>query len=321
MDPILNMSATNKRNRRRNTRRRRTQRYNNPQMSGAPAGVSQDLQQFTNFYPSSNKKGIRIHTCAAISEVNREDTSAAGGALSQPGGVGVSLQLNLTEPVRLGVGGGASIDQFISPVFDLISSAFVRYKVNRLIFHYEPQSSATNGERLVFAFAEDPVHPVLWNSTVPTTTDLLALADSIAFMPWRGWSMDVSDTLNDTLYYTYADPTTTVSNVTERFSDFGVLSCVGATASQGAVAKCGVLYMEIDFELIEFCPISTTDPASAIALRSLLKKSQKKNSSKPERVDLNLGKGSKEYEGQCKSSHPYLEDAGVKHCPSCLEKL
>jgi hypothetical protein len=172
----------------------------------------------------------------------------------------------MTEPVRLGAAGATVADDYVSPVFDLIASAFVRYRVKKLVFHYEPQASSTTDERLVFAFAEDPVHPVLWSNPPPTTTECLALGDSIAFAPWRGWSMDVTSRLQDTLFYTFTDPTLAVSTFADRFSDFGVISLTGTTTGQAAVVGCGVLYMDVEVEFEEFCPIVTASPASAALL-------------------------------------------------------
>lgn len=78
--------------------------------------------------------------------------------------------------------------------------------------------------------------------------------------------MDVTSKLEDQLYYTYSDPSTSVGTFPERFSDFGVISCVGATTSAAADIPAGVLYMEVDVELREFCPISVTRPAAALHL-------------------------------------------------------
>lgn len=222
-----------------------------------------------------------MHTCAAICEIRREVNPAAGGAILLPGVAAVSVQMNLTAPSALGNGGLKTLDDFTSPVFDLIASAFVRYRVNKLIFHYEPQSAATATERLVFAFAEDPLHPVLWNATVPTQNSLLALSDSIAFAPWRSWSMDVTENLNQTLFYTHTDPSTTVAEFSERFSDFGVISCL-TNSIGGTATTCGVLYMEIDLDLEEFCPISTTRPAMVKRLKSKLNAIELRPYRKPE---------------------------------------
>lgn len=234
-----------------------------PSMQGAPVAVSQDMQQYTKFSAGSDSDSIRMHTCAAIAQIRNQVTVPQGPAFSFPASIeGMSCQLNLTQPASLRYDGSKANTSFVSPVFDLIASAFVKYRVHKLVFHYEPQCAATEVERLVFAYAEDPMHPVLWNATVPTSTSLLALADSVAFAPWRSWSMDVTHRLARQEFYTFTDSSTTVASFAERFSDFGVMSCV--TSGSGAVANvtCGVLYMETVIELIEFCPISVTLPAS-----------------------------------------------------------
>jgi hypothetical protein len=179
--------------------------------------------------------------------------------------VGVSLQLNATSPAVLSDSGTKSEQDYLSPVFDLIGSAFVRYRVEKLVFHYEPQCSATTTERMVFAFAVDPMHPVLWNASVPTQSGLLSLADSVAFAPWRAWSLDVSQRLEKERLYTFSDASTSVGAFTERFSDFGVISCI-TSASLTSSAPSGVLYAEIVVGFDEFCPISLSRPDMASAL-------------------------------------------------------
>lgn len=239
-------------------------------VAGAPAAVSEDIQQFTRFYPGSSSESLTMHTCVAISELLRETSAAQGTGLLQPGpAAGISLQLNLTQPALLTAAGAKNVVNYVSPVYDLIASAFARYRVKRCVFHYEPQSASTTPERMVFAFAEDPLHPVLWNATVPTQASLLALSDSVAFAPWRSWSMDVSGRLQDTLMYTFSDPSTTVGVFNERFSDFGVISCMTSSVS-GTNTPCGVLYLELMVELVEFCPISVTNPSSVAALMKRL---------------------------------------------------
>jgi len=258
-----------------------TRRYGGAQMMGAPAGVSQDLQQFTEFYPHpAGRTGIQIHSCAAIYNVRKIAAGSVGGALSGiTAGESISIQLNLTDPAGLANAGTKSAHGFLTPIFDLIGSAFVRYKVKKLVFHYEPQASATDSQRLVFAFANDPLHPVLWNATVPGQDDLLSLSDSIAFMPWRAWSMDVTESLTKESLYTYSSSSTTVAEFVERFSDFGVISCI-TSANTGTSTFGGVLYMETIVELDEFCPISVTRPA---LLGKLLKKVERHYNSRAQR--------------------------------------
>jgi putative flippase GtrA len=230
-------------------------------MGGAPVAISEDMQQFTRFGGGSSPDSITMHTCVALTELLRVANHSSGTAIGTPGGPGISLQLNLTQPARLSNAGTKFNTSYITPVFDLIASAFVKYKVHKLVFHYEPQSAATTTERMVFAFAEDPMHPVLWNATLPTQDTLLGLADSIAFAPWRSWSMDVSHKLSRNEFYTFTDPSTTVASFAERFSDFGVMSCI-TSATDTTQISAGVLYVETIVELMEFCPISVTLPAS-----------------------------------------------------------
>lgn len=226
---------------------------------GAPAGVSQDLQQFTRFYPGSKRDSLRMHVCAAIGQVQRISAGATGAGLVDTSQEFNSAQLNLTNPAGLQPAGTKTNYIYNSPVFDLIASAFVRYRMKKLVFHYEPQSAATASERMVFAFANDPLHPVLWNASPPNQAALLSLSDSIAFAPWRAWSMDVTNKVSQDKLYTYSDASTTVTEFAERFSDFGVISCVTNSVS-GSSAGAGIIYMECEIELEEFCPISTTRP-------------------------------------------------------------
>lgn len=238
-------------------------------VGGAPVAVSNDLRQYTRFSSGRSGETLKMTTCCAISEVLRNIASPTKGALWL-NGLGVNaVQLSLTSPYgRLGAAGFNT--PFTSPVWDLIGSAFTRYRVNKLVFHYEPQSATTNGERLVFAFARDPDHPLLWTAT-PSSANNLSVSDSVAFMPWRAWSLDVSKEMDNTLYYTY-DFNASTTSATDRFSNFGVISCVtsGPTDSND---PCGVLYMETEIEFLEFCPISVTRP-SLVTLGEKLSRQQ-----------------------------------------------
>ena len=135
--------------------------------------------------------------------------------------------------------------------------------------------------------------------------------------------MNVTDRLNNTLFYTYSDTSTTVGQVSERFSDFGVISCV-TSSNTGTNTACGVLYMELDVELIEFCPIVTTSPSSKIGLKML--KSRKSTPVK-EKQDLPEKKSTSEEKQSsdlnCSPDHGTLdflmEENGVKNysCNTC----
>jgi hypothetical protein len=141
----------------------------------------------------------------------------------------------------------------------MISTVFVKYRVVKCVLHYMPQSTADEDARMVFAFAADPVHPLLWKKDT-TSRELLAVSDSVAFMPWKSWSMDVTSKLGSQEFYTYAYPEagSGVGSFVERFNDFGVIAATtsGELASGTIPKKSGVLYLESTIEFDEFCPIS-----------------------------------------------------------------
>lgn len=237
-------------------------------MGGAPVAVSEDIQQYTVFLPNHGPRSIRMKTCAAICEINREGGTTQSGFNMLSGNGATAIMLNLTEPRRV-QDSNTTNENYVSPVFDLLASAFTRYKIHSLKFHYEPQAAATTTERMVFAFAPDPIHPLI-TSTAPSSAKLLAVADSVAFAPWRSWTMDVSSHVRSKTFYTYSDPgTTTTVALSERFSDFGSIGCVTSSTETTAL-QCGILYMEVDVELIEFCPIVTTNPSSKVMAKKVL---------------------------------------------------
>lgn len=254
-------STNNKKSRKNLGKQKRVGKTSRARVDGAPVAVSNDLQQYTRFSSGRDGSSLRMHTCCAITEVNRTSTTAAPAGLLFSGVLqATAVQLSLTRPFARADASGLSVG-FTSPVWDLIGSAFTRYRIKKLIFHYEPQCPATATERLVFAFAKDPDHPLLWTSTASSANNL-AVADSIAFMPWRSWSMDVSHIMDDTLYYTY-DFNASTDSSTDRFSNFGVIACSTSSVSQASSLIGGVLYMETEVEFVEFCPISVTRPALA----------------------------------------------------------
>jgi len=239
-------------------------------ISGAPVAVAVSRQQFVHFGQGERKDSLRMKCRINLADVQRISTAAQGNGLFDGTQAFVSEQLNLTAPMGLTGAGTKTAANWISPIFDLIASAFTRYRVRGLKFHYCPQSSTTTGERLIFAFANDPVHPVLWNSTPPTAAALESLADSVPFGPWETWSLDCTDRVAQDVLFTYSDPSTSVGQITERFSDFGVIALVTSSAS-GANTACGVLQMELDVELMEFCPITTTRPTLLARLAKRVK--------------------------------------------------
>jgi hypothetical protein len=161
-----------------------------------------------------------------------------------------STQLNYVES------SSDTVVDYLSPIFKLIATSFVRYRVLKLKFIYEPQSATDIKDRLVFAYANDPAHPMVQQSNLTATqANLLALSDSVAFAPWRSWSLDVSSEVKQDLLYTYNQ--TTTSTLDNRFNMFGAMGCVPSLqpTSETVGVVYGILYAQIQFEFIEFCPL------------------------------------------------------------------
>jgi hypothetical protein len=146
---------------------------------------------------------------------------------------------------------------WISPHLPLMSLAFDRYRVASLEFVYEPQSTAVISDRLVFAWTDDPSHPFLsaegQNVTATTASQLQALVttDSVAFMPWKSWTLKVP--VSSEPRFMYAPETTSDLN---RFYSFGSMTCVASTSSVTPVAAIyGILYVRLVIDLFDPVPI------------------------------------------------------------------
>jgi hypothetical protein len=226
--------------------------------TNAPVAVSDDLQQYVRFSSGRKDSSLRLEACIPLYEIcgNSNDGSPRLGGL-------ISDFTDLNRPyARLGSTGGIygqNVDNdsnYISPVFLLIGSSFVRYKVEKLSFIYEPQSTTTVADRLVFAYANDPNHPLITdvNTNSANQENLLALSDSVAFAPWRSWTLDVSSEVTQNMLYTYDQSQGLTDN---RFTLFGSIGCVASKIPTSELDPpiYGILYAKIAFEYIEFCPI------------------------------------------------------------------
>jgi hypothetical protein len=241
--------------------------------SSAPAAMSDFLKQHIKFGGS----GDTLNISGLIAVANIGHTATAGtfvGFVDGLGQAGGAIRLSPTNPATLNSGGAAAVGGFVSQALDLLGSAFTRYKAKKLKFHYRPQSGTNSTQQLVFAFAADPVHPLIGAaSTVVTAQGLESLADSIPFAPWAPWDMDVSSKL-DPVPWLYTDSNSIADGATpsetSRFDSFGSIGCFAATASTTTAANYGVLYMSFDMDFKEFCPISVTRP-SLMRLRDKIK--------------------------------------------------
>jgi len=233
-------------------------RANNGFTSSAPIAVSNDLQQFVTFDRGSKENTLRMSCCIPLYQICSNSYAASNLNI---GGLSRDSSTNFAS-VSIGALGGTESDSttdvnqlYLSPVLQLQGSSFVRYAMTKCMFVYEPQSPTTVSDRLVFAYANDPDHPMINpDGTIPSQATLLALSDSVAFAPWRSWSLDVSKTVRQDLLYTSPDSTNPDLN---RFSYFGAIGCVPSIepTSNTPVTVYGILYGCFEIEFREFCPL------------------------------------------------------------------
>jgi hypothetical protein len=231
----------------------------------APAAMSSFMKQKITF---GGKRHLPLEFILPIATIGQSSTSGQTSAIIDGAGTPLTgMQLNLTHVKgQLNAGGEDFAAEFTSQVLDLLGSAFAKFRIKKCRFHYRPQSGTNSTQELVFAFSSDPVHPLVYNvagGTIPTTSGLLGLPDSIPFAPWAPWDMDVSGTLNKTFEFYNASSSNNegaTSNAITRFDSFGSIACIASTASTTTAVTYGVLYMSGELDLIELSPISTTRP-------------------------------------------------------------
>lgn len=255
----------------RKTRNRKQSKNRSGFQSVAPVAVSDDIQQSVRFGAGDNPGDLRIHATIPLYQVCSGWTS---GILTIPGGfVSTADPTTLIPPetsVQLGIGIGLHSNNqltfpYLSPAVSLISNAFTRYRMRKLQFIYEPQSSTIVQDRTVFAYAEDPRHPLFYapnDASQLSSGKLLALSDSIAFAPWRSWSLDVSKSVTQNLMYTAIVDTSPYLGQPQlsdqRFSMFGTIGCVTSNTTYTGPVIYGILYARMEVDLVEFCPIVQT---------------------------------------------------------------
>lgn len=261
----------------------------------APAAVSDDLQQFVRFMPGSKESHLKVCARVPLYFVNsnyHDGTNLIRGGLSLTS-TNSFPYIALSSITGIYAGGGTDVvKNYISPVFNLIGSAFTRYKIKGCKFLYEPQSSTQTSDRLVFAYANDPEHPLIKATPAAASQGkLLALADSMSFAPWKTWELDVSQEVNQDLLYTYNQDNTETDN---RFNMFGSIGCIPSVepTSTTAMTVYGVLYAELCFEFVEFCPIiqgfTPTLFVESLKQEGVLSQDGKKCSIKKEKLEALL---------------------------------
>jgi hypothetical protein len=257
-------------------------------LATAPAAVSGSMMAGIAYssVSSTGKHGLRVTTTVPICEIGNSGDAYANGLYVQNASSGATYSSTCSvTPYNLpGVTTNAIIPSYypaaswISPHVPLMALAFDRYRVESLEFVYEPQSTSTNDDRLVFAWTDDPAHPFLspygqsFNSIVPTQLQLLVTRESTAFMPWKPWRMKVP--VGKDLLYMYNNQNSEINYLEGRLTDFGCFSCIGSALDAGAKLY-GILYVKIVLDLYDPVPIISSINAilpSLHAMRSLHRK-------------------------------------------------
>jgi hypothetical protein len=147
---------------------------------------------------------------------------------------------------------------WISPHIPLIASAFDRYRTVSCGIIYEPQATTAVADRLVCAWTDDPFHPALSAAAAAAAgkltmsqLTLLITKDSVAFAPWRPWSMKLPVSHEPKYLFDQFQAAGAVTG--GRFFNFGSLSCVSIDTTP---ATYGVLYMDLTIDFFDPVPIA-----------------------------------------------------------------
>jgi hypothetical protein len=253
-------------------------------LDNAPLAVSRNRRSTISYSTVSNKgrNAMRVHACVPFCEIGNDPflngffvQTTITGALPA-----ISINVNPYElptvvQALTGATTSGSIGSWISPHIPLLALAFDRYAVQSLEFSYEPQSTATTADRLVFAWTDDPCHPFLsaYSNLIadapPTQLELLVTQDSVAFMPWKAWTLKVPVSTDERFMYPVAE--TDGKTPSARFSDFGAMNCV-ASATVDAPVQYGILYCSMVIDFLDPVPIVTSVNSLLTALHEQRKK-------------------------------------------------
>lgn len=273
------------------TRPRRAPRTSTGSSSLAPAAISTSRRMAVSYssLSASSMSGLRVVCTVPICEIGN-DSKFNNGLFVQGAGTSsasfstVANMLPYEMSAVAGITGGPPIPgnlgmkaSYISPHLPLLALAFDRYKMNSLTFHYEPQSTSTVSDRLVFAWTDDPNHPFLsasasYNGVVPTQLQALVTPDSVAFMPWKQWSLKVPVSREPHFLYDQGNTIGTGGETdTSRLYSFGAMTCV-ASAVGGDPIQYGVLYATISIDLIDPVPIVKSISTLVASMHDLRKR-------------------------------------------------
>jgi len=233
-------------------------------VSTAPAAVSMSVGMSLNFSSAKGGRHLVAGACLPICQIGTDLFTnglvlTTGAGTSAPAGFAFlnpqflpGYQKDAADPPT-GVNG-----RWLAPQVSLISQAFDKYHVRAMEFIYEPQSTTATADRLVFAYSEDPRHPILGGAaatTVPSQTDLLITPDSVAFAPWTPWTLRVPVENTDEYYIAPQDQN-------QRLSYHGLIACRSTTVA--AAVTYGVLYCRLLYEFVDPVPVVNTVVPSSL---------------------------------------------------------
>jgi hypothetical protein len=244
-----------------NRRRPKAGAQSSGSLSGAPFSVSDNIRQTISFKSGQEKGSLCVNARVPFTNVCSRTSIAPTfeGGLEATTGL-ANLSYYMLGANSLGHNTTISESQYpwLSPVIPFFASNFVRYKVKKLKFIYMPQVAATENGRCVFAFAEDPAHPLVRAETAGRAAALMALTDSVVFAPWVTWELDVTRSMrSNILYVANQSHGTAALSVDDRFSYFGIAGCTTTAVATGDTPRIfGVIYMDIEIEFMELCPVT-----------------------------------------------------------------
>jgi hypothetical protein len=265
---------------------------NSTPLDYAPAAVSRSRKASINYSQVTvgGRSALRIRSCVPLCEIGN-DPYQNGLYIQGTAGAFVASVANLnpysvpTAFINSASPGPDITGAWISPHIPLLALAFDRYRMQSLEFIYEPQSTATVDDRLVFAWTDDPSHPFLsatgsdYLGAAPSQLELLVTEDSMAFMPWKSWTLKVPVAKDDRFMYDFAGETATDTSTSNRFCDFGAFSCV-ASASPASAVQYGILYIMVTLDLFDPVPIVSSVTTLLASLHAAKKKAKAAPSSR-----------------------------------------
>jgi len=209
------------------------------------AAVSSSIRSTYSFGPGSKPGSLRMNYRVPLVQLGNDGTAGLG--ILRPDGfycssVGVHADCIDNQ--------NTVFNYWQSPAVNLIAESFSRYKNLGLTLEYCPQSTTVVADRLVLGFSSDPDHPLLFPST--TTTELLALSDSVPFAPWNEFRMPVH--VDSTEKYIASVSSTALDTTERRLTAMGILGCTALT-SVTAPAVYGVLYATGSVEFLDLNPL------------------------------------------------------------------